>query len=323
MRTLAVLLVLLPLVAQAEVLTSATCTPGDTTGCFTRNTSGFASVFVDVSGTWQGTVVFESAGASSGPWRITRAYALDGSGSYVSSVSANGAWSVVTGGAPFFRVRASSLVSGAITVTAQASTFNVPADIVRVAGSDFGQPVVALTTPDGGLPVAVRGVVPVSAPDGGLPIAGPVSVTAPPGGLPVTIPDAVRVVGPTFGEVLVSGTVNLSSATLASMGNYVCSTSESRRLALGTTPVIVPTGAAMLNRTGWTLINQDGNKKVSCRVDPGDGGVPDCATPGFGITVQPNGGVLTLPIRASNTVRCVACTNGAVVEHTEEACVVP
>jgi len=135
--------------------------------------------------------------------------------------------------------------------------------------------------------------------------------------------DIVRAVGSTFGAVDVSGTVNLSSATLASMGNYICDTAESRRLSLTTTSTVIPAGAPIANRTSWTLLNQDSSKKVTCRVDPGDGGVPDCATPGFGITVQPNGGRLTIPVRESDVVRCVACVAGATIEYTEEACTAP
>jgi hypothetical protein len=137
------------------------------------------------------------------------------------------------------------------------------------------------------------------------------------------MPDVIRAVGATFGEVQVSGTVDLSSATLASMGNYICAAAESHRLNLTTTPTIIPSEGPIAGRTSWTLVNVDSVKKVSCRVDPGDGGVPDCNTPGFGLTVQPNGGTLTFPVRESDTVRCVACTNGATVEHTEEACVAP
>lgn len=157
----------------------------------------------------------------------------------------------------------------------------------------------------------------------GVPVRDTMAVVAPDGGMGVTIPEPVRVVGPTFGEVQVSGTVDLSSATLAGMGNYVCTTAEAHRLSLGTTPIIIPVDGVIPNRTSWTLINQDSVKKVACRVDPGDGGVPDCDTPGFGITVQPNGGRLTFPVRETDIVRCVACSNGATVEHTEEACVAP
>jgi hypothetical protein len=262
MRRVVVLLCLLPWLAHAENITSATCTPAVTTGCFTRNTVGFSSVFVDVSGTWTGSLVFEVAGNAAGPWHSSRAYTPDGNGAYAVAVTANGSWSVPTFGAPLLRVRAAALSSGSATVTAQASSFQIPTDIVRAVGA-------------------------------------------------------------TFGEVQVSGTVDLSSATLASMGNYICAAAESHRLNLTTTPTIIPSEGPIAGRTSWTLVNVDSVKKVSCRVDPGDGGVPDCNTPGFGLTVQPNGGTLTFPVRESDTVRCVACTNGATVEHTEEACVAP
>lgn len=172
---------------------------------------------------------------------------------------------------------------------------------------------VSINHRDGGLEVAV------TIPDGGL----FTRLNVPDGGIDVAVPSVVRVVGPTFGEVEVGGIVDLSSATLAAMGNVVCTAAESHRFNLTTTPLIIPQDDPIPNRTSWTVINQDSVKKISCRVDPGDGGVPDCATPGFGITVQPNGGTLTFPVRESDIVRCVACTTGATVEHTEEACVPP
>lgn len=135
--------------------------------------------------------------------------------------------------------------------------------------------------------------------------------------------DLVRVVGPTFGEVQVSGTVSLSGSSLSSLGSDICTQAESHRMSLTTTPTIIPTEAPITGRTSWTVINIDNTKRVACRVDPGDGGVPDCDTPGFGITALPNGGTVSFSVRDSDTVRCVACTNGATIEHTEEACVAP
>lgn len=241
----------------AATINGTTC-PG--IGCVTSYVPNSSAVAVQVTGTWAGTLVFEG-GNDGTTFTPLRGYPVAG-GSYTTSTSSNGAWTVPTGGLAYVRTRASAWTSGSAVVLPQASTSPVAVDVVRAVGS-------------------------------------------------------------TFGEVQVSGIVDLSSATLASMGNYVCAAAESHRLNLTTTPTIVPTGAPIANRTSWTLINQDSVKKVACRVDPGDGGVPDCNTPGFGITVQPNGGVLTFPVRESDIVRCVACTNGATVEHTEEACVAP
>ena len=143
MRRVVVLLCLLPWLAHAENITSATCTPAVTTGCFTRNTVGFSSVFVDVSGTWTGSLVFEVAGNAAGPWRASRAYTPDGNGSYTLEVTGNGSWSVPTFGAPLFRVRASALSSGSATVTAQASVFQIPTDVVRAVGPTNGSVIIS------------------------------------------------------------------------------------------------------------------------------------------------------------------------------------
>lgn len=166
--------------------------------------------------------------------------------------------------------------------------------------------------------------------DAGIPVlVGNVVTVANDGGFNVVVPDPVRVVGPTFGAVEVTGTVDLSSATQFSLGAEVCTLAEARRYVLTTTPTILPPNlpdggtGAMENRTRWLIANIDGVKNVSCRKDPGDGGVPDCAIPGFGLTALAAGGSYQVPVRQSDTMRCVACTNGATIEVTEEACVAP
>lgn len=145
-----------------------------------------------------------------------------------------------------------------------------------------------------------------------------------------SLPDVVRAVGPTFGSVEVSGAVGLTGATLAAMGNVTCVVAEAHRHSLTTTPEIIPANlpdggtGAIEGRSSWSIMNLDTTtKKVSCRKDPGDGGLPDCNTPGFGFTILPNGGNLTIPVRQSDTMRCMACVSGAVVEHTEQACTIP
>lgn len=335
MRHIAVLLLLLPWLAQAEVLTSTTCTPSVTTGCFTRNTAGFASVFVDVSGTWTGSIVFEAAGSSSGPWRITRAYSLDGTGAYVSSITSNGAWSVITGGAPFFRVRASALASGSVTVTAQANTFGVPTDVVRVTGDDFGEPTVTLSTPDGGLPVAVGGVVPVSPPDGGLlvsvgnvvPVVGPdgglpvavsgvVPVSAPVGGLPVAVPDPVRVVGPTFGEVQVSGTVtsNPSQSFLDALAP-ACTYPAIPPVVSLTTTVVTVDDATITNRSEMTIVNLGTTINVWCC--RGAACTPTATT---AYIVRPGVALLFNGLRDSDTMRCRSASGSPDINVVEVSC---
>lgn len=135
------------------------------------------------------------------------------------------------------------------------------------------------------------------------------------------VPDVVRAVGPTFGEVQVSGTMDLSSATLASMGNFICTVSRSPRVSLTTTATNIPT-TPLTNRTSITLINADGTKNISCERSI-SGSSPNCSAPGFGTTLYPNGGTITIPVRDSDTVKCVACVTGATLEYVEEACVAP
>ena len=325
---------LFSITSSAATISSSTC-PGS--GCNVSYVSGTAHLSIQVTGTWSGSIVFEGS-HDNNTYVPLRAYPAAG-GPYVAGLNSNGAWLVPTSGLLYFRSRATAWTAGVATLTSYSSTAGAPADSVQAT----------VQTPDGGLPVAVGGVVAVSSPDGGLPVTPgaatvstvlttpdgglPVSLGAatvstvlmtPDGGLPVAVDAPVRVVGPTFGEVQVSGVVDLSSATLASMGNYVCTSAEAHRLSLTTTPTIIPT-TPIANRTSWTLINVDtvGTKTVACRVDPGDGGVPDCTTPGFGLTVFPNGGTLTFPVRESDTVRCRACTATTTVEHVEEACVAP
>lgn len=284
MRRLVVLVVLLPWLVHAEVLSSAVCTPAVTTGCFTRNTAGFASVFVDISGTWTGTIVFESAGSSAGPWRTMRAYSSDGSGAYALSVTAGGSWSVPTWGAPVFRVRATSLTSGSATVSAHASAFGVPADVVRIAGDDFGEPSVTLTTPDGGLPVAV--------------------------------PDPVRVVGPTFGAVQVSGTIeaNLSSSSIAALDPAFIYPDLPPAPTL-TTTVTTLDDPTITNRSELTVRNiANGNLRLWCCRGAA------CTPTSTAAYILGAGESFKFDnIRDSDTIRCRAATDPVQVNYIEVA----
>lgn len=267
MRQTAVLAVLLfSLLSEAATISSTSCASPNLTGCVTLSLVNFpantSAVAVQATGTWVGTLEFQGS-VDGTNYTTLRGYPVGG-GSYASETSANGAWTALTSGLLYFRVRATSWTSGSATVTLNPTAAGV-------------------------------------------------------------VPDVVRAVGSTFGEVQVSGTMDLSSATLASMGNLVCTAAESHRLSLSTTPTIIPSGPPIPGRTSWTLVNVDtvGTKTVACRVDPGDGGVPDCTTPGFGLTVFPNGGTLTFPVRESDIVRCKSCTTATTVEHSEEACEAP
>jgi len=141
MRAL-LLLLFLPLLSQAATITSVNCSPADRSGCYNLTLSSAASqptVTVQLTGTWVGTIILEgSVTGVDGEFRSLRAYPVDGNGSYTSSTSTNGIWMVPVVGIPYLRVRASSLTSGVVTITTQASLSSVPVDIVRAVGPTNG-----------------------------------------------------------------------------------------------------------------------------------------------------------------------------------------
>lgn len=156
-----------------------------------------------------------------------------------------------------------------------------------------------------------------------------VSLT-PDAGVNAIVTEPVRVVGPTYGNVLVSGTVDLSSASLGSLGVVTCTHGEQQRLSVGTTPTLMPPNLPdgghgyLSRRTSITLVNVGSIQNVACRVDPGDGGVPNCATPGYGATLFNNGGTVSFNLLDESTpVRCVACLATSSVEVLESACTAP
>lgn len=139
----------------------------------------------------------------------------------------------------------------------------------------------------------------------------------------------VRAASYTSGDVAVSMSsasarpvleqVGLRASTLAALGTESCVVGIARRFALGTTSATVPLGGGDPLRSALTVINTDSLRNVSCLVDPGDGTLPDCATPGFGITLLANGGSVRFP--TSERILCAACTaGGAIVEYVEESC---
>jgi hypothetical protein len=160
----------------------------------------------------------------------------------------------------------------------------------------------------------------------GIPASSPVVVSTPDGGLPVTV-GAQRVAVEATGLGGSAVEVNLTEATIAAIGPHACTHGGVRRLALGATPEAVPNNlpdggsGAFPGRTMITLQNVDGNHDVACRFDPGDGGLPDCAVPGYGLTVFPRARYVELPARATDTLLCVACTGVNVpLEYLERSC---
>lgn len=131
---------------------------------------------------------------------------------------------------------------------------------------------------------------------------------------------AAEVTGLSGGTVVVSGTVGLSAATLASIAGPTCVPSDIIRIAVGATPTLIPVISS--TRTEVTIRNVSvGAISLSCRPDiSGLGDLPDCDTPGYGLTINPVESV-TFSYRASVAIRCRTCpAGGGVVEHMEVSC---
>lgn len=197
-----------------------------------------------------------------------------------------------------------------------------------VAVAQSAKPLSNLTvslTPDAGVNAVVQNPVTVQS------VQNPVTVGTVTNPISVQdVVDPVRVVGPTNGNVFVSGTVDLSSASLGSLGVVTCTHGEQQRISVGTTPSLMPPnlpdgGAGYLSRrTNITLVNVGSIQNVACRVDPGDGGLPNCTTPGYGATLFNNGGTVSFNLLDDATpVRCVACLSTSSVEVLEAACTAP
>lgn len=148
-------------------------------------------------------------------------------------------------------------------------------------------------------------------------------VTATDGGImPVSLLGetvSAQVTGLSGGSVVVSGTVSLSGASLNSVAGPNCAPSELKRMAVTATPVAVPVLSA--GRTEVLLHNvTTSTASLSCRPDPGDGGVPDCATPGYGLTIYPTD-TATFRFRNTVTIRCRTCPSGdGILEHMDMTC---
>lgn len=143
------------------------------------------------------------------------------------------------------------------------------------------------------------------------------------GTLPITLGGervAAEVTGLSGGAVVVSGTVGLNAFSLASIAGPTCVPSDIRRIAVTATPIVIPVISA--SRTEVTIHNvSNGAISLSCRPDiSGLGDLPDCATPGYGITISRASSV-TFAFRSSVTIRCRTCPNGnGTIEHLEVSC---
>jgi len=275
-----VLAILLGLgVASAAPISSSTCTTSDTTGCITTYMPNSPAVAVQVSGTWVGTIEFQGSNDNI-HFTALRGYPVAG-GAYVTSITSEGAWTVVTGGLKYVRFRGSSWASGSADVVQSVTISDVSIDVVRAVGDSFGAVGVSL--------------------NGEL--------------------VAAEVTGPAGDPVAVSGTVGLNAATLASIAGPTCLPSDVRRIAITATPTVIPviastrTEVTIRNRSVGA-ISISCRPDVS-----GTGDLPDCSTPGYGFTISPSESVTfsyrdSITIRC----RTCPAGNG-IVEHLEVSCV--
>lgn len=256
MRNLLLLLCLLALPSLAATLSTTTCTSTVTTGCVTLdmryNNPPPSTVGVQLSGTWTGTVQFE--GSVNGSSYVAVPARPSSGGSWASSATTTGVWAADVAGLLYFRVRASALESGSVTVHVASSTAR-------------------------------------------------------------PVPDVVRAVGSTFGEVAVSGTVDLGVASLSSLVAPECTLPSAPPIvALTTTPQDVPT-VPLSGRTQALVVNHSATQRIWCCV--GTGCTP---TSTAAYVLEPSGGSRVLTVRDSVPIRCRAAVGTADVGVEESSC---
>lgn len=127
--------------------------------------------------------------------------------------------------------------------------------------------------------------------------------------------DVVRAVGSTFGEVAVSGVVDLGVSSLASLTAPECTLpSAPPVISLTSTAQDVPP-APLANRTQALVINHSTVQRIWCCI--GTGCTP---TSTAAYVLEANGGSRTFSARASNTIRCRSAAGTADVGVEESSC---
>lgn len=317
--------------ASAATISSSTC-PG--TGCSVSFVTDTTALAIQVTGAWSGSIAVELSNDNV-VFVPARAYPVGG-GPSTAAFTTNGGWMMPTGGMAYFRVRATSWVSGTATVTTRPTPSTVAADVVRAVGTDFGGVVLAVpdgghpvnlgpatvntvvTTPDGGLPVLVTNSVTVAS-DGGLGVVirGPFVETTDGGSaLAVSAPDVVRVVGPTFGAVDITGTVNahLTDTTLTALDPPCTFVAAPPRTTLTTTPVDVP-ATPLTGRTQMLVLNLSISQEVWCCR-----GVACTPTSAAAYVIRANGAQTWDGIRDTDIIRCRAQAGTADINAQEASC---
>jgi hypothetical protein len=208
-------------------------------------------------------------------------------------------------------------VAGVAVAATYPSTVPDPLPVpVIVQGADGGTQVLQVEGRGGGM-VLTEVTNPLSAtialPDGGVQV---LDVQGRGGG-----PLQAEVTGPGATPVNVTGsTVGLNSASLSALSAPVCTLGEPQVIAaLSTTPTLTP-AVPYATRTELRVVNLGSTREVWCLKDPGDGGVPT-ATAAY--VLLPNGGEITLPVRASDTVRCRSDLATSRINIMEASCAQP
>lgn len=172
--------------------------------------------------------------------------------------------------------------------------------------------------------VAGADTYPSAVPD---PLPVPVTVQAPDGGTQILQvegrgggPLQAEVTGPGAGAVNVSGsTVSLDSQSIASLAAPTCVLGDPQVTTLNTTPSAIP-ATPLASRTELRIVNLSATQEAWCRKDPGDGGVP---TSTAAYVLLPSGGEITIPARASDTVRCRSALATVRINAMEASCAQP
>lgn len=184
--------------------------------------------------------------------------------------------------------------------------------------------------------VALLGMVATVVWAQGIPVPSTVQVETPDGGLAVTLGTqrvAVEATGPGGGNVAVSGTVGLTSQSIADLTVPQCGQIfplEKLPIDGGVNaiPPLFPDGGSSgdPSRSSITVVNTDtvASHKFTCDLQALDGGYPSCDTAsGTGEILTP-GDRMTWSVGASRGIYCRACisTPGGVVSMgwREENC---